>query len=73
MISWVSSGFAAAEGVSRRCLLAKAGEPLSHDNLFHSVLGLLDVQTQVYKPGRDIFEGCRGRTAPAFAQNDRVQ
>ena len=36
-------------------------------NLFHSVLGLLDVQTHVYKPERDIFEGCRGGAGSAFA------
>ncbi|HYJ39486.1 MAG TPA: sulfatase-like hydrolase/transferase, partial [Steroidobacteraceae bacterium] len=73
MIAWLSPGFSAAEGVNRRCLQARAGEPLSHDNLFHSVLGLLDVQTHVYKPERDLFEGCHGHPAPAFAQNARAK
>jgi lipid A ethanolaminephosphotransferase len=73
MITWVSPGFAAAEGVDRRCLKAKAGDALSHDNLFHSVLGLLDVQTRVYKPERDFFETCRGNAGTTFAQNDRVK
>jgi lipid A ethanolaminephosphotransferase len=68
MIAWLSPGFTAADGVDRRCLQAKAGEPLSHDNLFHSVLGLLDVQTSVYKTERDFFEGCRNN-GTAFAQN----
>jgi lipid A ethanolaminephosphotransferase len=58
MIAWLSPGFAAAEGVNQRCLKAKSGAPLSHDNLFHSVLGLLDVQTSIYKTERDIFEDC---------------
>jgi len=71
MFTWLSPGFAAADGVDGRCLRAKSGEALSHDNLFHSVLGLLDVQTHVYKPERDLFEGCRGPAAPAFAQNAR--
>jgi lipid A ethanolaminephosphotransferase len=69
MVAWLSPGFATAEGVNESCVRAKAGEEFSHDNLFHSVLGLLDVQTRVYKPGRDLFEACRGRSGPTFAQN----
>jgi len=71
MIAWLSPGFSAAEGVNRRCLQAKAGDPLSHDNLFHSVLGLLDVHTSVYKTERDFFDDCRSRSGVAFAQNGR--
>ncbi|HEU5134267.1 MAG TPA: phosphoethanolamine--lipid A transferase [Steroidobacteraceae bacterium] len=72
MIAWLSPGFSAATALSRPCVLAKSDDELSHDNLFHSVLGLLDVRTQVYNPGRDIFEGCRGRAGPAFAQTSAV-
>jgi lipid A ethanolaminephosphotransferase len=73
MITWLSPGFAAADGVDRRCLRAKAGEPLSHDNLFHSVLGLLDVHTSVYEIERDFFEGCRSQSGSAFARNGLAQ
>jgi lipid A ethanolaminephosphotransferase len=69
MIAWLSPGFAASDSVDRRCVRAKAGAPLSHDNIFHSVLGLLDVQTRVYKPERDLFAGCRGHSGTTFAQN----
>jgi lipid A ethanolaminephosphotransferase len=37
---------------------------VSHDNFFHSVLGLLDVQTKTYRAGLDIFAGCRIAVAP---------
>jgi lipid A ethanolaminephosphotransferase len=67
MIAWTSASFAADNAVDMRCVRAKSGDELSHDNLFHSVLGLLDVQTSVYKPARDIFESCRG--GAAYAQN----
>lgn len=67
MIAWLSSGFAADGGVDRRCLREKVSANLSHDNLFHSVLGLLDVQTSVYKSARDIFEGCRSDRRPTPA------
>ena len=68
MIAWLSPSFAADHAVDTRCVRDKAGDELSHDNLFHSVLGLLDVETSVYKPARDIFEGCRGGTRLAYAQ-----
>ena len=69
MISWISPGFSAAVGASRNCLRARTGEPLSHDNVFHSVLGLLDVHTSVYKPERDFFENCRSAKGATYARN----
>jgi lipid A ethanolaminephosphotransferase len=60
MIVWLSRRLTARGDVDAGCLRAKAHEPLSHDNLFHSVLGLLDVETSVYQAQRDIFDGCRG-------------
>jgi len=68
MIAWLSPAYAADHAVDTGCVRDKADDELSHDNLFHSVLGLLDVETSVYKPGRDIFEGCRGGTGAAYAQ-----
>lgn len=31
---------------------------MSHDNLFHTVLGMLDVATQEHRSDLDLFEGC---------------
>jgi len=59
MVTWLSAGFAADNRVDGQCVRQKSGDKLSHDNLFHSVLGVLDVQTQVYKAERDIFATCR--------------
>jgi lipid A ethanolaminephosphotransferase len=69
MITWLSPGFSTDSFVNARCVHDKAGDLLSHDNLFHSVLGVLDVQTSVYKPERDIFESCRGGSGTKFARN----
>ena len=71
MIVWLSRATTDGGDVSEHCLQAKAGAPLSHDNLFHSVLGLLDVSTQVYREDRDIFESCRGREYRALVQRSR--
>jgi lipid A ethanolaminephosphotransferase len=61
MIVWLSP-LAARESVSTACLRQKAHARLSHDHVFHSVLGLLDVRTAVYRPERDLFDGCKGGT-----------
>ncbi|KFL37920.1 phosphoethanolamine transferase [Arenimonas donghaensis] len=59
MLVWLSPGLREAEGLSQACLLGRRNQPLSHDNLFSSVLGLMDVSTQDYEPGLDLFRPCR--------------
>ena len=58
-ISWFSPQFERQSGVATACLKAKADERLSHDDYFHSALGLLNVQTRVYEAARDIGASCR--------------
>ncbi|MES2259550.1 MAG: phosphoethanolamine--lipid A transferase [Pseudomonadota bacterium] len=55
---WFSDRFAERFKVDTRCLAARAGQPFSHDNIFHSVLGMLDVNTAVYNPALDLFNAC---------------
>jgi lipid A ethanolaminephosphotransferase len=59
MISWLSSSFTKSSGLLPTCLTARANEPLSHDHLFHSILGVLDVTTNAYRPERDFYARCR--------------
>ncbi|KAF1047799.1 phosphoethanolamine transferase [Xylophilus sp.] len=65
MIAWLSRGFAARTGLAVRCLRGTLDEPLTHDNLFHSVLGLLDVQAGAYRGELDATAGCRAMGARA--------
>jgi glucan phosphoethanolaminetransferase (alkaline phosphatase superfamily) len=37
----------------------RAGQSISHDHLFHTLLGLLDVRTALYEPDWDITRACR--------------
>ena len=60
MIMWLSPKLQADFRIDAGCLEHRRHEPVSHDNFFHSVLGLLDVQTSAYHAGLDIFAGCRG-------------
>jgi len=63
MVLWISAGFAAAADLDMACLKKRAAEPLSHDNLFDTMLGAMAVQTSVYRSDLDLFSPCRGTTA----------
>jgi lipid A ethanolaminephosphotransferase len=64
MLLWLSPRFQAGVHADMGCLQRRKDEPASHDNLFHSVLGLLDVHTKVYDRGLDLFARCRGTGPP---------
>ena len=61
MITWLSPSFEHISHVSTRCLQANRDNALSHDNLFHSVLGLMAVKTSIYQRELDFFAACEGR------------
>jgi lipid A ethanolaminephosphotransferase len=61
MMSWMSDGFASRFHIDRACLRARSDQPLSHDNVFHSVLGMLDIDTAIRNPRLDIFHACAHR------------
>lgn len=65
MVMWWSAGFGQAAGIDGGCMQRRAGEPAQHDNLFHTVLGLLDVRTALYEPGFDLTAACRKTLAAA--------
>ncbi|MCW2267672.1 phosphoethanolamine transferase [Pseudomonas sp. MYb187] len=65
MLAWFSDHYRQAFGVDTDCLNRNRNKPLSQDNLFHSMLGLLQVHTAVYKPQLDLFASCR----PALASH----
>lgn len=43
---------------NNNCLNDLANNTFTHDNVFHSVLGLTEVKSKVYKPNLDIFHQC---------------
>lgn len=55
---WISDGFRHRFRIDTKCLAARTGQAFSHDNVFHSTLGMLNVSTAVYNPGLDIFQAC---------------
>ncbi len=60
MVMWFGHSTLEDASVDRSCLAAKQDQPdLSHDYLFHSVLGLLGVTTTEYQPALDLFHSCK--------------
>ena len=60
MLAWFSDTYQKSFSVDTHCLQLSRQQPLSQDNLFHSMLGLLEVKSKVYNQDLDMFAGCRG-------------
>ncbi len=65
MVMWLSPGFAGSRGVDIECMKRASGQPVSQDNLFHLVLGLMQVDTSVHDAGLDLFGRCAAPAAHA--------
>lgn len=67
MVMWFSDGFERGAGFKPGCLrpalqrqaAAGAARPVSHDHLYASLLGLLDVRSQTAVANWDLTQGCR--------------
>lgn len=66
LLVWFTPGMPAQLGLDVRCFAASTDAALSHDHLFHSLLGLFDVRTNRYESELDLFRDCRqqNRLAP---------
>lgn len=59
MLAWMSPGYKTRFGIDQACVEAQAGQNHSHANLFHSVLGMLDIRTKERDPALDMFAPCK--------------
>jgi lipid A ethanolaminephosphotransferase len=62
-LMWVSDDMRQRASLSAACLARPHDEPVSQDNLYHTVLGLMDVQTPTYQPSLDALDACRARAS----------
>jgi lipid A ethanolaminephosphotransferase len=67
MVLWLSDSLRKRRGIDGACLRARKGEPLSHDNLFHTMLDLANVRTSAYRPELDFLRECRTENRPGRA------
>lgn len=65
-LTWLSPAMQARARISTGCLRRQLAEQrVTHDHYFHSVLGLMNVQTGIYDPALDMFADCMQSAAAA--------
>ena len=58
-VAWMDDETTRWRGIDRACVQASLSVPRSHDNLYSTVLGVIDVATPTYRPELDVFAACR--------------
>ena len=58
MLAWLSPQFIALERWSEACLRSPLPAAPSHDNVYATVLGLLEIETREYDKAKDVFDRC---------------
>lgn len=65
MALWMSENMKKYDHVDYECIKNEAqNNKYSHDNLFHTMLGILEVKTEKYDPKLDVITPCRLRPLP---------
>ncbi|MCD7111492.1 phosphoethanolamine--lipid A transferase [Rhizobium sp. DKSPLA3] len=64
-ITWFSDSYTEVTELNLGCVKGIADAPASHDNLFHTVLGMMDVETNVYDRSLDVLAPCRSQVSAA--------
>ncbi|HET9445248.1 MAG TPA: phosphoethanolamine--lipid A transferase [Steroidobacteraceae bacterium] len=59
MLLWMSPGYAQREHVDLHCLQAHSRDAVSHDVLYHTILGAAETRDGVYDPRLDVLATCR--------------
>jgi len=67
MIVWLGPNSSYDDLSGSSCAAERSRASLSHDNLFHTELGLLGISTSAYKPELDILSACRSDSLAATA------
>ena len=58
MFAWVSPQFLRLERWDAACMARQTNVPRSHDNIYATVLGFMEVESAEYEPALDLFEPC---------------
>ena len=58
-VLWVSEKSAQSLNLDTQCLREQTNQMTSHDNIFHTLLGLSGLSLEVYKPELDLISRCK--------------
>ena len=71
MLIWMSDTMKKWDYIDFACLKDSAARGVfSHDNIFHSLIGLLEIDTTEYDKNLDVFNSCRVKKMP-FMERDK--
>lgn len=59
MLLWMSEGYYRRNAIEPSCLRALQNRPLSHDNVYHTVLGAMGGKNALYNSALDLVSTCR--------------
>ncbi|WP_147197334.1 phosphoethanolamine transferase EptA [Pantoea sp. CCBC3-3-1] len=60
LLLWLSPDYLRTYGIKEQCLQQEAlSSDVSQDNVFHTLLGMMNVQTTVYQPSLDMIRSCQ--------------
>lgn len=62
---WLSDGYQRRARIDPACLRGRLGKPVSHDNVYHSLLGMMEASHPRYQPMLDALSACRNGGTPA--------
>ena len=65
MFAWVSPEFLRLERWDAGCMARQTRIPRTHDNVYATVLGFMEIESKEYRPDLDLFEPC---DPPALAR-----
>lgn len=57
---WLSDSYKKENSKVTNCLTSRSSKPAHHDNLFHTVLGMLNIKTSIYENQLDLSINCHG-------------
>jgi lipid A ethanolaminephosphotransferase len=73
MYAWVSPDFIKLERWSTGCMSKQTKVQRSHDNVYSTVLGFLEIETVAYKAALDLFEPCHTDTDEQYRSAKSVK
>lgn len=59
LVMWLSDLYKSTFAIDEACIRAKTALPASHDNIFHTLLGLMNITTTVRNEALDLVAGCQ--------------
>ena len=59
MVMWFSPGYASSFALRTECVRQRGQQPATHDNLFHTLLGMLDINTKIRDRQMDLTDACK--------------